>query len=138
MAAFILLCALIAGVLTAGCGPLRNPIELNVALGTPFDMKIGTTAVVPGGLAIRFDAVASDSRCPINATCVHAGEAVVVMTFAERSRTRVQRELRTTPNGSQVTHADYTISLMELQPYPFAGHPTPQSDYVATVTVTRR
>jgi hypothetical protein len=138
MPAFILLCAVIAGAAIAGCGPLRNPVDLNVALGTPFDMKIGTTALVPGGLRVRFDAVASDSRCPINATCVHAGEAVVVMTFSERSRARVQQELRTNPTGSQVTHADYTISLMELQPYPFAGHPTPPSDYVATVTVTRR
>jgi hypothetical protein len=124
-------------ILAAGCLKVQSPIEPNVALGTPFDLKVGSSAVAPGGLTIRFDSVPSDSRCPINAICVQAGEGVVALTLSA-PRTRGAREVTTAPNRSEISFDDYLIKLSALQPHPFAGHPTPPGDYVATLTVTRQ
>ena len=48
-------------------------------LDQPFDLRAGQSAVVPGGLKVTFDRVVSDSRCPIDAICVWAGEAVIAL-----------------------------------------------------------
>lgn len=130
--AVVVLCA----VLAAGC--LRSPVDPDSPLDAPFELKAGATAVVPGGLKIRFDEVSSDSRCPINALCVQAGEAVVVMSLSMPSRSRVQRELRTNPTASEIEYSNYTIQLMALQPHPFAGTPIAPADYVATLKVITR
>ena len=128
----------ICTVLAAACLEVRTPIDPNAPLDTPFDLKVGATAVVPGGLTLRFESVSSDSRCPIDAICVWAGEAVVVMSLSTPSRSRVQREWRTTPAGAEVAYAGYAIQLTGLRPYPSAGQPIPPGDYVATLKVIRR
>jgi hypothetical protein len=132
--ALLALCA----VLAASCLDVSSPVAPNSPLDTPFEVKAGATAVVPGGLTIRFDSVSSDSRCPIDALCVQAGEAVVVMSLSTPSRSRVQREWRTNPTGFEVVYSDYAIQLAELRPYPSAGQPIAPGDYVATLKVIKR
>ncbi len=127
-----------AAVVAAGCLNVSTPLEPNAPLGTPFALKLGQSAVVPGGLTVRFDAVVSDSRCPIDAICVQAGEARIAMTLSVRSQAYVQREWRTSPTGFEVRFEDFAIQLGELYPYPAASRPTAPGDYAATVTVIRR
>ena len=130
--------AVIALALAAtACLTVNSPLQPTVALGTPFDLKVGQTAVVPGGLSIRFDEVASDSRCPIDAICVWAGEARIAMTLSAGSGPKVKREWRTNPTNFAVSYRDYSIQLGELRPYPQGMSPTPQGDYVATLTVIK-
>jgi hypothetical protein len=123
---------------SAACLNIGTPLQPTVSFGSPFDLKVGQTAVAPGGLSIRFDEVASDSRCPINALCAWAGEARIAMTLSKGSGAKTQREWRTNPANYPVSFGDYTIHLGALQPYPTSGVTTPQGDYVATLTVTRR
>ena len=130
--------ALACAVICASCGdllPLRT--EPAVAPGQPFQLKPQKSAIVGGGLVITFDAVLSDSRCPINATCVTAGEARVAMTASTRSNGRAQLQWSTHGAASAVTFGGFIIRLTELQPYPFAGHPTAPGDYVVTLIVDR-
>lgn len=132
--ALLLVCALVL----AGCFKAGSPLSPTVPLEAPFDLKVGASAVVPGGLTLRFDAVTSDSRCPLNALCVQAGEAVVAMTLAGPSGAPVQTEWRTTPSGARVRYGAYTITLDALQPYPYAPAQIAQGDYVATLVVSGR
>ena len=125
-------------IAATACLNVNSPLQPTVALGTPFELKVGQTAVVPGGLSIRFDEVASDSRCPIDAICVWAGEARVAMTLSEGSGPKVKREWRTNPTNFAVSYDDYSIQLGELRPYPQGMGQTPQGDYVATLTVIKR
>ena len=125
-------------LLATGCLSISTPLEPNAPLGSPFELKVGQSAVVPGGLTVRFDAVLSDSRCPIDAICVQAGEARIAMTLSVSPRDRVQREWRTNPTGFEVRFDDFAIQLGELHPYPASSAPTAPGDYVATLTVTRR
>jgi hypothetical protein len=122
----------------AGCFKAGSPLSPTVALDSPFELKVGASAVAPGGLTIRFDAVTSDSRCPMDAMCVQQGEAVLVMTLDRQSMPVAQGEWRTTPDNFEVRYSKYAITLKGLMPYPQASNPTAPGDYVATLVVSER
>jgi hypothetical protein len=101
-----------------------------------FTLKPGQTASVQG-VVVTFRQVLSDSRCPINALCVWAGEATAE--FSVRGRGLEARyELQLTPldlGRRLVTHRDVVIEFQALQPHPVAGDPTEQDSYRATIEV---
>ena len=101
----------------------------------PFELAVGDTAVVNDGLRLRFDAVRSDSRCPMDALCVRAGEAVVGVTLSMPGEAPAGRDLETIPARSQTTYSRFTISLSQLQPYPRSDREIHRRDYVATFIV---
>ena len=109
------------------------------AAPTPVDRSIilapGQSIELTSDLSVGFVAVLGDSRCPINATCVHAGDATVRLTVTS-STARSDQDLHTailTP----VMFDGLALRLLELQPYPFGGRPTDPDDYRATVHVRR-
>jgi hypothetical protein len=127
------LCPLIAAI---GCGASvvgpANPID------EPFTLGVGEATAISGtGVIVEFTGVTGDSRCPADALCIQGGDAIV--------------HVRVTGNGSAsyelhtgdmaratAAHAQYLISLLELQPYPFSSGPIDPDDYRATLTVSRR
>jgi hypothetical protein len=123
--------------LLAGGGCASRPSEPG-QLGEPFDLRAGAPAAVQGGLTILFDRVSSDSRCPIDANCVWAGDAVVVLKLSHRSGSRADADLHTDRRAPSATFMTYTIELVALAPSPHGNRPIEQSDYVATLTVSSR
>jgi hypothetical protein len=109
-----------------------------VQANQPFELAVGDTAVVNDSLRIRFDAVRSDSRCPMDALCVRAGEAVVGVTLSMPGEAPAGRDLDTVPPRSQATYSRFTISLSQLQPYPRSDREIHPRDYVATFIVQAR
>ena len=109
-----------------------------VRTGRPFDLRVGDSALTTDDLRIRFDTVRSDSRCPIDAFCVRAGEAVIAITLSWRGEVAIGRELETVPSRSEVTHSRFTVTLAELQPYPRSDRQTQPNDYIATFVVSVR
>jgi hypothetical protein len=126
---------IISALLCAGCA--GNPTQPG-RFGEPFELRAGASATLDGGLAIIFDRVVSDSRCPINAICVTAGDAVVAVTISQGAAGSGRRELHTDARGSEASYLAYTIKLLQLQPFPEAGRPTRPEDYSATFAVTRK
>ena len=90
------------------------------------------------GVRVTFDAVKSDSRCPLDAICVQAGEAVIAVRLAQSSGAEAQRELRTTPALSETLYLSYVVKLVALAPSPRSTQQIRPEDYVATITVDRR
>ena len=83
---------LLALVLWSGCS--GNPVQPSaVALGVPFELRPGERAAVAGGVSLAFVDVASDSRCPIDAVCVSAGEALADVLFLIRPEEPPARSL---------------------------------------------
>ena len=123
--------AFVLAFLTAGC---PNPTGPDAVVGTPFELKLGAIASLPDGAKLRFDNVRSDSRCPIDAVCVRAGEAIIAVTLMRGSGNEA-RELQTVPAQSQFSYSKYVVKLTELQPYPRSNSPTKTEDYVATFIV---
>jgi hypothetical protein len=123
-------------LLVAGCSGPTQPDR--VPKGEPFDLRIGESALTTDDVRIRFDAVRSDSRCPMNALCVRAGEAVIALTLSRAGEAAVGRELDTTPARSSTTFLNFVITLSQLQPYPRTDRQIQPGDYVGTFVVTLR
>jgi hypothetical protein len=67
-----------------GCG--ANPSQPSpFRLGEPFELRLGGRAEFDGDAVLSLDDVSFDSRCPIDAQCVWAGEALVGVKFGTRS-----------------------------------------------------
>ena len=126
---------LLIGVLSAGCaGHSNSPSD--TPLGQPFDLRAGSSAVFDGGLKVTFERVPADSRCPMDAFCIRAGEALVALTISEDGRNAAARELRTDPAAAaETTYSGYSIKLLTLAPYPRSGQQILPGDYVATLTI---
>lgn len=128
--------AMITASLGAACA--RHPTEpAGVQLNQPFGLRAWQSAVVPGGLKVTFDRVVSDSRCPIDAICVWAGEAVLVLKLSRGADAPVEREVRADAASPEISHLAYKIKAIELAPYPRSDRKTPMEEFVATFTVTR-
>ena len=123
-------------LLLAGCTSPTQPDR--VPKGEPFDLRIGQSALTTDDVRIRFDAVRSDSRCPMNALCIRAGEAVIALTLSRSGQIPVGREVDTTPARSSTTFLNFTITLSSLQPYPRTDRQIRPEDYVATFIVNVR
>ena len=124
-------------VVIVACG--GSPTQPDrVHKGQPFELRIGESALTTDDLRIRFDAVRSDSRCPIDAICIRAGEAVIAITLSMTGEIPAGRELDTTPARSTTTFQNYTITLSSLQPLPRSDRPTQPGDYIATFVVNLR
>ena len=133
----------IAGVAIVSCssvafGCAAHPSQPSRPLGQPFDLKAGTSAVTADGLRLTFDRVLADSRCPLDVTCIQAGEAIVVLMLSQPNAAQAERELRTTPALSEASYLAYVIKLVALVPYPRSTQQIRAEEYVATLTVDRR
>lgn len=132
----ILVTSSVCVVLSAACsGRPTGPGQ--VPLGQSFELRAGSSAIVEGGLTIAFSGVKSDSRCPMDALCVWAGDAIVTVSLAQSGGDRAERELHTASTGSEVSYRAYSVKLVALAPYPRLDRPIRPADYVATLAVTR-
>ena len=103
-----------------------------------FTLAPGAAAVIGAeNLQVGFDQVISDSRCPRGAQCIVAGDATVRVWLAKAPRGRENRELKTTPGGSQAVYDAYKIVLVTVAPSPEVGSTIRPTDYVVTLTVSR-
>ncbi len=107
-------------------------------LDQPFTLAPGASATIGADqVSVRFDRVLSDSRCPRDAQCIAAGEAVLRVSVAARPQAAETIELRTTPEGSSGTAGGYRISVTGLVPEPETSKPTAAEAYRATFVLSR-
>ena len=131
------LASILWAALSVDCA--RNPVQPGqIPLGQSFELQAGASAILDGGLTIAFDRVTSDSRCPMNALCVWAGDAIVTVSLSQGSGVRVARELHTDARGSEASYLAYSIKLLALAPYPRTDREIRPGDYLATIQVTAR
>lgn len=104
-------------------------------IGKAFEMKIGESFAI-NDLKLTFRSVDADSRCPIDAVCVWAGDAEVALKIEQGSQAAVA-SLHTTVEPKKVEWNGYTISLVTLTPGRQADKPLDPKDYRAQVVVSR-
>ena len=141
MRTFIRVLVLLPALVLGSCGGdgegVGDQPKVPVALlGQEYLIGFGETIRV-GSLALEFTTLAEESRCPLNATCVWAGNARILVT-ATFGRTTEVLELNTYPGYQvRVTFEGYLIELRRLQPdIPWSPR-GPLSEYTATVFVNR-
>src|SRR5688572_17097538 len=111
--------------------PSKLPATVEIRVG-------GRTAVDGTSLSITFEAMLNDSRCPGDATCIQAGDALVALVL-EGDGQRVRHELNVNDTRTRrATHSRYQVEVRELRPYPFSSRPTDPATYEVSVQVTDR
>lgn len=120
----------IIGFLVIACVPAQE-----FKLDAPFKLAYRTTqSNSDENIRIRFDGVNSDERCPIEYSCVVAGNAEVALTFWSGAK-KESFVLNTSNDPQAWTGMGYTVSLIGLAPAKSAYRPLPRRDYVVTVLV---
>ena len=104
-------------------------------IGRAFEMKIGETIAV-GELRLTFRGVEADSRCPIDAVCVWAGDAEIALKIEQGSQAAVAA-LHTMLEPKKTEWNGYTIALVSVQPARSASSSIDPKDYRAQLVVTR-
>jgi hypothetical protein len=126
---------LLTAVTLAACsdkGPTTpSPVAREVVLAPGQTASIGEASI-----SIRFQGVTGDSRCPGDAICITGGDAQVNIEVIPARGDRQPYVLHT-GDMRPVNHADLTIGLKELSPYPFVTRPIRPDDYRAKLTITR-
>ena len=89
------------------------------------------------GIEIGFQEITQDSRCPINAICVQAGEARGIFGIGPTRRLSpvISFELSTL-HPRTVELQGYRVTLESVSPSS-TGQPIPPGDYVAELTIQR-
>jgi hypothetical protein len=111
-------------------------------------LKVGETLRYDSGLSVTFLAVKNDFRCPINAQCLTAGDAAVLLRVKAGKDPAKNVTIHTNrkPNflvipypyakGEAGIPKSYTIRIGQLNPLPYAGKKTLQSDYRLKLNIT--
>jgi hypothetical protein len=123
-----------AALLTMGCG--SNPNEPDPAFPVTLTLQAGSSQIT-GGLMVKFVEVTQDSRCPINAMCIVAGDATVQLEFATDRRFASQLLQAVDPKKRTASFDGYSIEVKELYPYPDTTKPFNKADYKVTIAITR-
>ena len=104
-------------------------------LGRAFAMKIGETIQL-NDLRLTFRSVEGDSRCPVDAVCVWAGDAEIALRIEQAGKAAVAA-LHTTLEPKKTEWNGYTIALVSVSPARRASEPVKAEDYRAEILVTR-
>lgn len=86
--------------------------------------------IINNELAVKFEGVAADSRCPINVDCIWAGDGEVKLKATKRDGSISNFILHTDLLPRSVILFDnYMIELKTLLPLPFSPQTIKQEDY---------
>jgi hypothetical protein len=128
----------IAGAIgaAASCATVENAVVAQP--GVAFDLPLGRTAAVNGnGARITFKQVREDSRCPIDVTCVWAGDAKIELTISRDGSPDDVRVISLTAPNNETASGDLRIRLVGLAPAPRQADAGTQRAYVAQLVVNR-
>lgn len=104
-------------------------------IGQPFSLRLNQTGHVED-LDLRFTDVI-DSRCPSDVVCIWEGQVSILVHLQDSAGSLKQFELTLGPTdaASARSFGNYSIGLVDVQPYPVSTEQTPHSDYVATMVI---
>src|SRR5688500_18399437 len=101
-------------------------------------IRIGQTIVVEG-VKVRFSAVESDSRCPIDAICVWQGDAVAVFVVEQNCDCRspyFEFMFQSTLDPKSVTTYASNVEFRHIAAYPSASSSSKHYAYSAWIRLT--
>jgi hypothetical protein len=120
---------------------IRVDDPLTVKLNENFKLRLGLFAAFNDGgrdIAVRFESLNDDSRCPLGVQCGWEGDAAINVTLMANNVSYTGELHTSAAVGPQViTLEGYDIRLVELTPYPVATRTIDPGEYVATLKVTK-
>lgn len=111
-----------------GCTRNSNLFETDVTL----TLAYGETVCHPGtGLALRFERVLSDSRCPEDVNCIQAGEIRILLTILEDAAAHdvIGFGSAGPPVEVSVAGKDFVLTFLDASPKPNTHRRIRMHDY---------
>lgn len=107
--------------------------------GETFTLSPGERATLaPLGTHVRFLRVSGDSRCPLQAECVWAGDGAVVLEVAPKDGDAMEYTVHTTEGPNAVVLGRYELTLLALNPYPEVPGDIAPEDYRVELVLYER
>jgi len=124
--------------LTRELVPQLDTVQLRIAEGETFELRIGQIAATSdGSLFLTLGGVESDSRCPVDVTCVWAGNAAVTIGTGTAGEPWSWRQLNSALDPSQITVGAHTLVLVNVAPERRKGTAVRPSEYRIVLRITR-
>jgi hypothetical protein len=131
---------LTAAVLSA-CGPSSGTVEpapTQYAMpGDTVELRYGATAQVGDSLRITFQAVETDSRCPINVQCVWAGDAEIRLGIKAGAAAWQHVVLRANREPRSTAIAGIIVELFDVAPPRVEPDSIRAADYSVRLAISR-
>jgi hypothetical protein len=127
---------------SAACGRTGEPIEpgdtYHVQAGDTVELRVGESALLAGeGARVTFTSVAADSRCPVDVTCVWAGDAHVRLEVAAPPAEEQTLDLHTGVQPVEAEFAGFIIRLIHVSPRRREADNVQQRDYSVRLAISR-
>ncbi|MBL7809017.1 MAG: hypothetical protein JNN28_14455 [Saprospiraceae bacterium] len=125
---------------SVACDTTPPPPPVVFGVDRPFPLAIGQTGESKNelGFSIKFEKIASDSRCPKGVECITAGQADVVLTITKGGETSTVTLPFIIPNGTgnAIDLKGHTIRVMGVAPMKFKDKEIDPKEYNIMVLVT--
>jgi hypothetical protein len=120
---------------TGGGGEPGGSPPRRVALLGEFELRVGQVVLIGGSdEALRLASVTQDSRCPVDVTCVWAGEALLAFELKRGGATE-SIAVPVSPAAGAAALGPLRVRVVELAPAPRSTEPIAQARYAATVVL---
>ncbi len=118
-------------------GGTEVPGTPSVHLGESFALKVGETIQHENSeWSLNLAGIPSDSRCPIDVTCVWAGEVTASLLTSQQDQNDVALNLTLGPIGSpSAAFNEFRVTLEAVSPAPRADQTISLDEYVVTLVV---
>jgi hypothetical protein len=131
----IRLAAILMCLAVNGCGAAPATRMQSVDPGAQFTLAPGAAVSVKNaGIEVRFVAVAEDSRCPRDVTCIWAGQIKVQLEIHGSGKTASQMEIL---EGGSAVSGEYQVTLVRVEPQPTSTTRIAPQDYRATLKIDK-
>jgi hypothetical protein len=131
---------LVMAVLFAACDTSMEPSRkatVHAVLNAPFTLAAGQSAILDDAdLSVTFVRVLNDSRCPLDATCIQAGDATMSVRAALQGRAAMTLNLTLVGEPTAV-YEGFAFRAQQLLPGPMTGRTIPPGDYSVRLLVER-
>ena len=115
----------------------RKP-TVEAVLNVPFSLAAGQTAVLAGEhLSVTFVRVLDDTRCPLDAVCVLAGDATMSVRAQQEGIAAKALSLTLLGNLQGVAYEGFAFHAQQLMPGQLSGQTIPPEDYSVRLLVDR-
>jgi len=110
-------------------------------LDKQFDLKAGQTIIVKSeNITVNLLEVTGDSRCPSDVVCIWAGQVSLIVNATKNGENLGDVTLTlgfSNPDLSVKNVGGYYIKVIAVNPYPVSTHKIEQSEYIATLVVSK-
>ncbi len=119
----------------------QSPAVLQAEFNVPFQLRPNQAAQVNAEpIQITFITISEDSRCPLEVSCIRAGQATA--TFKLQGQANQENTFELTLAAAQSDLAvhqldGYSIQLMKVDPYPKTTQTIKPLDYKVTVVISK-